>query len=280
VDDAELAGCIVDPAALSGELIKAACKAGAELLRPATVEGLQLGEHSADVYLSDGRSVAGTVVLIADGADSTVAALANLATTRQVVAQEGCASVTLEPSTDEARLDVVLGGGSSGMRLITVARDATTTRVTLLTRNAVSPATDQLQTWIAAAREAKLLPPGPFPQPVALPRLAGAALEMESHVGKRCLLVGDAGGFVTAFSNEGIYPALQSGCLGAQVAADALAAPILQDELATFSARWREDLAEYLRMPNTDLGLLLPMVFKNPQISRRLARAFLLGQAF
>jgi hypothetical protein len=33
-------------------------------------------------------------------------------------------------------------------------------------------------------------------------------------------------------------------------------------------------------MPNTDLGLLMPMVFNNPQMSRRMARAFLLGQGF
>jgi flavin-dependent dehydrogenase len=110
--------------------------------------------------------------------------------------------------------------------------------------------------------------------------LAGAALDFESHVGKRCLLVGDAGGFVSAFSNEGLYPALRSGWRAAEVAAAALRAPLLQDELAGFGNVWRSDLAEYLRMPNTDLGLLLPMVFTNAQMSRRIARAFFLGQAF
>ena len=103
---------------------------------------------------------------------------------------------------------------------------------------------------------------------------------MESHVGKRCLLVGDAGGFVTSFSHEGIYPALRSGELAAETVAAALRAPVLQDELASFSTLWRSELAGYLRMPNTDLGLLMPMVFNNPQMSRRVARAFLLGQAF
>ncbi|MBI4579265.1 MAG: FAD-dependent oxidoreductase, partial [Planctomycetes bacterium] len=33
-----------------------------------------------------------------------------------------------------------------------------------------------------------------------------SALEMESHVDKRCLLIGDAGGFVSETSGEGLYP--------------------------------------------------------------------------
>lgn len=279
VDGAELVGCIVDPAALSGALLKAARTAGAALHRPGTVEGLHLGEDRATLRLSDGRTVTGQFVLIADGADSTVAALAHLATARQVVVREGCAAAVFPTPAADPRLDIVLGGGG-GLRLITVARAVDATRVMLLTREAARPATAQLQEWAATAQQAGLLPPGPVPLPISLPCLAGTALEMESHVSKRSLLIGDAGGFVASFSNEGIYPALRSGWLAAQTAADALAAPIPQDELAFFSTRWREDLAEYLRMPNTDLGLLLPMVFKNPRMSRRLARAFLLGQAF
>jgi len=136
----------------------------------------------------------------------------------------------------------------------------------------------QLQALLAAARAAGLLS---ATQPLAVSQtvcLAGSALEMESHVGKRCLLIGDAGGFVSAFSHDGLYPALRSGELAAETVAAALRARVLQDELATFSTVWRSELAEYLRMPNTDLGLLMPMVFSNPQMSRRIARAFLLGQ--
>jgi hypothetical protein len=152
--------------------------------------------------------------------------------------------------------------------------------VTLLTRDLSSPAATQLASLLEAARAGDILPRDCVPQPVEVPGLAGLALELESHVGKRCLVVGEAGGFVSAFSNEGLYPALRSGWLAAQTAARALSAPVLQDELATFSADWRTDLADYLRMPNTDLGLLLPMVFSNPEMSRRMGRAFLLGQAF
>ena len=109
---------------------------------------------------------------------------------------------------------------------------------------------------------------------------SGVALDMDTHVGKRCLLIGDAGGFVAAFSNEGIYPAMRSGWIAADTALRALRAPVLQDELASFGVAWRGELADYLRMPNTDLSLLVPLVFNNEQMSRRVARAFLLGQTF
>jgi flavin-dependent dehydrogenase len=105
-------------------------------------------------------------------------------------------------------------------------------------------------------------------------------LELELHVGKRCLVVGDAGGFLASFSHEGLYPAIRSGQLAVEAVVRALEADVLQDELATFGAAWRAELAAYLQMPNTDLGLLLPMVFGNAEVSRRVARAFLLGQRF
>jgi hypothetical protein len=50
--------------------------------------------------------------------------------------------------------------------------------------------------------------------------------------------------------------------------------------LHSFGSAWRRDLADYLRLPNTDLALLMPLVFNNAQMSGRLARAFLLGQTF
>jgi len=73
---------------------------------------------------------------------------------------------------------------------------------------------------------------------------------------------------------------MRSGWKAAEAADRALKAPVLQDELHSFSSAWRRDLADYLRLPNTDLALLMPLVFNNSQMSGRLARAFLLGQTF
>ncbi len=277
VDDAELSGWIVDPAALANALLEAVGAAGVEVLQPATATGVALGETAATVTLEDGRGATGRVAVVADGAGSRTARAGRFPT----AAAEGASAALAVLAAPESQpgLDVVLGAGGA-LRVATVAQGGGHVRIALLTHDLDTPATAQLETLLDAARDAGLVPRAAGGRVEPAPALAGAALDFESHVGKRCLLVGDAGGFVSAFSNEGLYPALRSGWRAAEVAATALRAPLLQDELAGFGNVWRSDLAEYLRMPNTDLGLLLPMVFTNAQMSRRIARAFFLGQAF
>jgi flavin-dependent dehydrogenase len=163
---------------------------------------------------------------------------------------------------------------------VTVLRAGRRTGVTLVTWDRSSPAEAQLTEFLAAAQQAKLVSDNLVAQPTGAVMPAGIALDMETLVAKRCLLIGEAAGFVTAFSNELIYPTMKSGWVAAEAAARALRAPVLQDELLSFSPAWRAELADYLRLPNTDLALLMPLVFNNPQMSGRVARAFLLGQSF
>jgi 2-polyprenyl-6-methoxyphenol hydroxylase-like FAD-dependent oxidoreductase len=107
---------------------------------------------------------------------------------------------------------------------------------------------------------------------------AGCALEMETHVGKHTLLIGDAGGFVCAASNEGLYPGMWSAQIAAEVVAQALAARNSQDVLMQFESRWRSEMGEYLRMPNTDLQFLLPLIFSNQPMADRMGAAFFFGE--
>lgn len=278
VTDKELTGVVVEPTALGQALLGAAEANGSDVLRGATVAHLQLGDSGAALRLADGRTVQGQVALIADGAASATTEMTRLPAAWQIIGPRTCAIAVFETKSAGSGLDVILGA-TRGLKQATIARGRSEIRVALLTQDDSAPATTQLAALLRDARTARVLPNEFDAAPMPLPCLAGAALDLETHIGKRCLLIGDAGGFVTSFSNEGIYPALRSGALAAETAARALGAAVFQDELASFSACWRADLADYLRMPNTDLGLLLPMVFNNPQMSRRLARAFLLGQA-
>ncbi len=277
VDDPELIGCVADPSELSRALLEAACSGGAELLRPVTMEEVRLGETCVTLRLSNRRTVEGQVVLIADGVCSPGAEMVHMSAAWQVAGSHACARTVLNTAGSDCGLDLVLGSGR-GLKLATIARGRRQTRVMLRSHDDSVPVEEQLEALVAAGQKAGVLPPVDGCSPCRAHCLAGSALEMESHVGKRCLLIGDAGGFVTSFSGEGMYPALRSGWLAAEAVLRSLAAPVLQDELAAFSATWRGDLAEYLQMPNTDLGLLMPMVFDNAQMSRRIARAFLLGQ--
>ena len=176
------------------------------MLQPAQVAQLQLGESSATLGLPDGSTVTGGVLLIADGIGSRTARLANIPTPVHDGSAGTAAQAVLETPHVRIGLDVVLGAGRT-LRVATITQRGTQIRVTLLTRDSSSPAAAQLDALLSAAHGAGVLPPDSPATVSPIPCIAGAALESESHVGKRCLLVGDAGGFVAAFSNEGLYPA-------------------------------------------------------------------------
>ena len=104
------------------------------------------------------------------------------------------------------------------------------------------------------------------------------ALEIESHVDKRLLLIGDAGGFISEISGEGIFPAMWSACLAVESIAAAVGSRHPQDELRQFNIAWRSTMADYLRPPNTDMHFLLPLIFSNQAMADRMAAAFWEGQ--
>jgi len=135
--------------------------------------------------------------------------------------------------------------------------------VTLLQQEGVFPADLPL----GRSRGAVWHPPG------------GVALDMETHVAKRCLLIGTAGGFAAGFTGQTLTPTVKSALLGAQVAEAALNSPDTQTVLMRFKTSWRSKLADYLRPPSTSLQMLLPLLFANKNIVSRFTRAMLYGES-
>jgi flavin-dependent dehydrogenase len=109
---------------------------------------------------------------------------------------------------------------------------------------------------------------------------AGAALETETHVGKRVVAIGEAGGFIAGYTSEFIYPAIWGAHLAAHVVQEALLSKQTQDQLRDFDSTWRMTMAEYLRPPNTDAQSLLPLVFSNRQMADKMLESLLLGINF
>ena len=107
---------------------------------------------------------------------------------------------------------------------------------------------------------------------------AGVALELETHVAKRCLLVGTAGGFADSITGQTVRPTVESALLASDAALAALKSPNTQETLMKFKNAWREHLADYLRPPSTSLRLLLPLLFVNQNIVDRFTRALLYGE--
>ncbi len=279
VKDPQLRGWLVDRAVFDHALLRVALRKKAEALLGVEVQELRLGEDQAAAELSDGRVVNGKLVLIADGIDSPTAQLANVAAAGTQGHLARCVSVESEGPKAQSGLEVVIGSRRVG-QLATLLRVRRRQHLSMLTREPGRIAEEHFRAFSQAAAAGGFLPPEALASLVTRVSPAGAALDMDSHVGKRCLLIGDAGGFVAAFSNEGIYPAMKSGWIAAETVARALKAPLLQDELTSFHSAWRSELADYLRRPNTDLSLLMPLIFSNPQMSQRVARAFLLGRKF
>jgi flavin-dependent dehydrogenase len=138
-----------------------------------------------------------------------------------------------------------------------------------------------LELFVKRLWDRGLLPTGALSDAlVATVRHAPArpALEVDSHVGKRSLRIGDAGGFLAATSREGIYPALWSARLAAEVLVFAAARPHPQDILRQFSSIWRSVMGQYLGSPGNDVQFLLPLIFGNQQMTDRMARVFWHGQ--
>ncbi len=147
------------------------------------------------------------------------------------------------------------------------------------TLDRVKPA-ELLSTWAEILRRHGILnPKGELPSESAewmdLP-LAGALAH--EGVANRTLLIGPAGGFYSACS-EDIYPNCWSAVFAADAVKKALRETHLQDALQPYRHKWRTTLGEYLRGPQQNLRFLLPMVYRNAKMTTRLAESILQGKS-
>jgi geranylgeranyl reductase family protein len=89
-----------------------------------------------------------------------------------------------------------------------------------------------------------------------VPVRGGALLThpLEKTYGNRLLLVGDAAGFINPLSGEGIYYAMSSGQIAAEVIAEALEKKQTTEEfLSKYQTRWQKDFGK-------DISLILQVV--------------------
>ncbi len=114
-------------------------------------------------------------------------------------------------------------------------------------------------------------------QAVSIDLPLSGALNQEG-VANRTLLVGPAGGFYTACA-EDIYPNCWSAIFAADVAKKALKEQHLQDYIQIYRQKWGTTLGDYLRGPQQNLRFLLPLVYRNPVMTTRLAEAILSGKS-
>ena len=137
-----------------------------------------------------------------------------------------------------------------------------------------------LDRWAGMLRERGVLDADASPDGRTLrtqPLPLGGALQRDV-VARRAVLFGPAGGFYSA-SGEDVYPACWSAKFAADAAAKASKADHPQDALAAYRGKWGSTLGDYLRGPQQNLRFLLPLVYKNPPMTDRLANAIHRGES-
>ena len=245
---------------------------------------IRLGEDKIAVLLADGQQYLGRFLLLATGTDTRLIEQTGLSA--GIAEGEGWwASAYSCPSGALAapgRMDCVLGVGGAGGVGYRMSKDGCLT-VGVCVEGSPSDAQRELESLSDRFRQHELLPSdwaeharGVTPSRSA----AGVALEMDSHVAKRTLLIGHAGGFAASYTNEGIYPGMWSAALASQVMTEALQSSVPQDSLRQFENLWRMELAGHLRAPFTDSQSILPLVFSNKKMAGRMVESFHLGVNF
>lgn len=275
-------GYMVAREAFDNVLVKTAVQHGVSLFEGQPVADVRLGEGSVALTLANQRKITSRLLLFAAGRGSELIeriglprqARGSVYWTAQVEAPLPSGMTIADP-----RVSVILGldgGGSFGFCAVTDDR-------CLVNVNWAGEREKALPTLAAVCRGARqhnLIPVDFSKQSTAAHVVrtpAAAALDMDTHVGKHTLLIGDAGGFVSAASNEGIYPAMWSAKLAVKAVESALATELSQDQLMNFDSLWRTQMADHLRSPHTDIRFLLPLIFQNQPMADRMGAAFFFG---
>ena len=279
-------GYVASSKAVRAGLMKIAEAQDVEFLTPKALEIHRLDEHGADVTIGKGQFRPKALVVGGKLPESQQALLGLPDAWGPDVVHRY--SYVKLPGTKWADLgsrpvipmclnlrDLLCWGwmlpGSKGMQLCVEQPIETLSRV--------SPA-ELMETWVQVLRVHQVLSekhelPLDEMESVDLP-LAGALVH--EGVANRTLLVGPAGGFYSACS-EDIYPNCWSAIHAADAMKKALKERHLQDALQPYRHRWRTTLGDYLRGPQQNLRFLLPMVYRNEKMTARLTEAILTGKS-
>lgn len=111
----------------------------------------------------------------------------------------------------------------------------------------------------------------------------GGVYRTPSLVRGRVMLIGDAAGFVSGSTGEGIYPGMVSAEIAVEIIHRALKVSSPASVLKTYNQAWRPELGEYVkRLPGGNqehqTRSRLEMIFRVPLVSRIAGRAFLYGE--
>jgi geranylgeranyl reductase family protein len=271
-------------------LAKVAIAAGARLRQG--IRAVRIDEDKSGVHaeLSDGRSVRARFLLGADGSNSQIARWSGLRTSWRHDQYVLCANEDIAYSASAierfygARFPLFVSlrfNRLDGYGWVFPKRDYICVGI----GGRVPPGADIraiMRAFVERAREMKLIPSDlRISEPDYALDPAGAVHKMKTLTSGRTILIGDAAGFVSGSTGEGIYPGMVSGAIAADVVHEALDKG--SADVSLFNERWRSELGGYLRsLPGgeekTSTVSRIDLIFRSRLVSAVAGRIFLYGE--
>jgi geranylgeranyl reductase family protein len=259
-------------------LLERARAAGASVVEGARVVAVERSAGASTVRTVDGRAFTGRVLIGADGVNGVVARAVGLADGAD---PERLALDTTE-ETDLAELRVVEPDtmhvvygyrGWPGYGYVFPKSRCVDAGVGVLLSfyrsRLAEPPRELHRSFVEEARARGVVAGRSNPDNVRACRLPLGG-PLRRTVADGVLLCGDAGGFVNAYTGEGIYHAMVTGQLAGEAAAEALAAgDVSAAGLARYEARWRAEIGEELE----DSVRIQRRLFARPALVDRVIRA-------
>jgi len=240
-------------------LVNLAVKAGATFLAGKTVIDVSIRQNNASVLLDDGQTIEAQAVIGCDGTQSVVADKTNLSKKLEAL----CIALVQEQPLTPKQLDkyftkkrlvhlFIKAQGIAGYGWMFPKKNCVNIGIgefqsAIPKSKSKTPLKETYEAFIAVLKEKGLLPKD-FP----VENLKGAILPifpLENTYGTRVILCGDAAGFVNPISGEGIYYAMASGQIAANVIADGLKAKDLRKQfLSHYQILWNDDFGKDLKL--------------------------------
>jgi len=245
-------------------LLRIAESSGTIVKEGTKVVDIKVTDNNAKVYLNNGSSIDSRIVIGADGVWSTVAKKTGLRAKNKWLAVSVLKEYKLKKATVDklfgddrccyiyVRFKNILGYGwifpknehlNIGIGSIIRSSNYTNINVNLL---------ESFKDFLDTLKKQKLVPKN-----LKSHRIEGGALPtypLEKTYGKRVILLGDAAGLINPITCEGIYYAMSSGEIGANVVTNALESNNTSESfLAKYQKSWRKDFGD-------DFDLLLKSV--------------------
>ena len=269
-----------------------AMQAGARFMGGCAVADLFEERDGVRVRLEDGREVTGRVVIGADGASSRVAVKAGLrkgwspgdyvlcANTDVPFPPEGIRAFYGERFPFRVFLEYK---GIQGYGWVFPKREHVCIGIGALLKDgrSIRPLFGE---FLQTLRLRNQIPPD-LPEGKVYFDLdpVGGVYRIPSLVRGRIMLIGDAAGFVSGSTGEGIYPAMVSAEVAVDLIHEALKGSSPASALEGYNNQWRAELGDYVkRLPGGqregETRGRLEMIFKFPLVPRIAGRAFLYGE--